>query len=111
MGRKKKEKPPQESIRVSLDQYTAKLVRLWRKKGANVSEMVRYCMMQTFPVQLTANDQVERLKTARAYKQMKFDEYRKRFEADTGKITAKIRKIEEASRTNDEGPIKDYRLD
>lgn len=111
MGRKKKDKPPQESIRISLDQYTAKLVRLWRKKGANVSDMVRYCMRQTFPVQLTTDDQVARLKTARAYKQMKFDEYRKRFESETGKISAKIRKIEEASKTNDDGPIKNNRLD
>ena len=100
MGKRRKQKVPQESVNVSMDHFTSKLVREWRRKGSNVSEMIRYCMKHTFPVQLNTNDQVKRLKAALEYKAAKFEDYRIQFEDEAGKIQAKIRKIEEAEKEN-----------
>ena len=90
MGRRKKQRIPQEIIPVSLDTDTMVMVKGWKQKGMNVSEMVRYCMTQTFPVIITPAHEIDNLRQLAGFHTQKFEQVQERFEKKMNRIKLKI---------------------
>jgi len=79
---------------VSLCPSTRRLVREWKKAGMNVSGMVRYCMLNTFPIAKTKTEHIRQLRSVKKFKAKIFDEFRREFEEDIARINKRIEEVE-----------------